>query len=252
MGLGYGQVRTDLPLTVIRHSRNLGYGGNQKAGYQWAIEHGLDIVVLLHGDGQYAPEYLPQILEPLERDEADAVLGSRMMERGAARQGGMPRYKYVGNRILTRVQNAVVGLDLSEWHSGYRAYSVAALRDVPLASNSDDFDFDTEVIIQLHEAGKRIVEVPIPTYYGDEICHVNGMSYAVTSSSTPCATACTRWGSGPASSPSRAMPTSSRPVPTHPTAAYCPGCTAVHRGGFWTSGAPTVGSASRSGGSATR
>jgi SAM-dependent methyltransferase len=178
VGLGYGQVRTDLPLTVVRHSRNLGYGGNQKAGYQWAIEHGLDIVVLLHGDGQYAPEYLPQILEPLERDEADAVLGSRMIEPGAARKGGMPRYKYVGNRILTRVQNAVVGLDLSEWHSGYRAYSVAALRDVPLASNSDDFDFDTEVIIQLHEAGKRIVEVPIPTYYGDEICHVNGMGYA--------------------------------------------------------------------------
>jgi len=178
VGVGYGQVRTDLPLTVVRNSRNLGYGGNQKSGYQWAIEHGLDIVVLLHGDGQYAPEYLPQILEPLERGEADAVLGSRMMEPGAARKGGMPRYKYVGNRILTRVQNAVVGLDLSEWHSGYRAYSVAALRDVPLASNSDDFDFDTEVIIQLHEAGKRIVEVPIPTYYGDEICHVNGMSYA--------------------------------------------------------------------------
>jgi glycosyltransferase involved in cell wall biosynthesis len=87
VGLGYGQVRTDLPLTVVRHSRNLGYGGNQKAGYQWAIEHGLDIVVLIHGDGQYAPEYLPQILEPLERDKADAVFGSRMIEPGAARKG---------------------------------------------------------------------------------------------------------------------------------------------------------------------
>lgn len=128
----------------MRNSRNLGYGGNQKSGYQWTIEHGLDIVVLLHGDGQYAPEYLPHILEPLERDEADAVLGTS------------------ANRILTSVQNAVVGLDLSEWHSGYRAYSVPALRDIPLASSSDDFDFDTEVIIQLHEAGKRIVEVPIP------------------------------------------------------------------------------------------
>jgi glycosyltransferase involved in cell wall biosynthesis len=178
VGLGYGQVRTDLPLTVVRNSRNLGYGGNQKSGYEWAISHGLDIVVLLHGDGQYAPECLPQMLAPLERDEADAVFGSRMMDRRAALRGGMPRYKYVGNRILTRVQNAVVGLDLSEWHSGYRAYSVSALRDIPLASNSDGFDFDTEVIIQLHEAGKRIVEVPIPTYYGDEICHVNGIGYA--------------------------------------------------------------------------
>jgi glycosyltransferase involved in cell wall biosynthesis len=178
VGLGYGQVCTDLPLTVVRNTRNLGYGGNQKSGYQWAIDNGLDIVVLLHGDGQYAPECLPQILAPLERGEADAVLGSRMMERGAALKGGMPRYKYVGNRVLTRLQNAVVGLELTEWHSGYRAYNVAALRDIPLTSNSDDFDFDTEVIIQLHEAGKRIVEVPIPTYYGDEICHVNGMRYA--------------------------------------------------------------------------
>jgi glycosyltransferase involved in cell wall biosynthesis len=178
VGLGYGQVRTDVPLTVVRNSRNLGYGGNQKSGYRWAMEHGLDIVVLLHGDGQYAPEYLPEILTPLEHGDADAVLGSRMLERGAALRGGMPPYKYVGNRVLTMVQNAVVGLDLTEWHSGYRAYSVAALRDIPLASNSDDFDFDTEVIIQLHEAGKRIVEVPIPTYYGDEICHVNGLRYA--------------------------------------------------------------------------
>jgi glycosyltransferase involved in cell wall biosynthesis len=178
VGLGYRQLCDDLPLTVVRHNRNLGYGGNQKAGYQWAIEHGLDIVVLLHGDGQYAPEYLPQILEPLERGEADAVLGSRMIEQGRALRGGMPRYKYLGNKVLTRVQNAVVGLELSEWHSGYRAYNVAALRDIPFVSNSDDFDFDTQIIIQLYESRKRIVEVPIPTYYGDEICHVNGMRYA--------------------------------------------------------------------------
>jgi SAM-dependent methyltransferase len=178
VGLGYQQVATDLPLTVIRHDRNLGYGGNQKAGYRWAIDNGLDIVVLLHGDGQYAPEFLPEIVAPLERDECDAVFGSRMMEPGSARKGGMPLYKYVGNRILTRFENAVVGTDLSEWHSGYRAYSVAALKDIPFEDNADGFHFDTQVIIQLHEAGKRIVELPIPTYYGDEICHVNGMGYA--------------------------------------------------------------------------
>jgi glycosyltransferase involved in cell wall biosynthesis len=178
VGLGYQQQSGDLPLTVVRHPRNLGYGGNQKAGYRWAIERGLDIVVMLHGDGQYAPEMLPQLVEPLELDKCDAVFGSRMMERGAARRGGMPLYKYVGNRILTTFQNALVGTDLSEWHSGYRAYSVAALEQVPFEGNSDDFDFDTQIILQLLEAGKRIDEISIPTFYGDEISYVNGMKYA--------------------------------------------------------------------------
>jgi glycosyltransferase involved in cell wall biosynthesis len=178
VALGYRQLATDLPIEVVRHPRNLGYGGNQKAGYHWAVENGLDVVVLLHGDGQYAPELLPEIVAPIERGQADAVLGSRMLDPGGARRGGMPRYKFVGNRILSRVQNAVVGTSLSEWHSGYRAYSVAALRDVPFHRNNDGFNFDTQVIVQLLEAGKRIVEVPIPTYYGDEICHVNGLRYA--------------------------------------------------------------------------
>jgi glycosyltransferase involved in cell wall biosynthesis len=178
VGLGYQQQSVDLPLTVVRHPRNLGYGGNQKAGYRWAIENGLDIVVLLHGDGQYAPEILPDIVEPLELDKCDAVFGSRMMEPGAARRGGMPLYKYVGNQILTRFENSMVGTDLSEWHSGYRAYSVDALRSIPFDQNSDGFDFDTQIILQLLEAGKRLHEIPIPTYYGDEICYVDGVKYA--------------------------------------------------------------------------
>ena len=178
VGLGYKQLSSDLPLTVIRQPRNLGYGGNQKSGYQWAIEHDLDIVVLLHGDGQYAPEFLPEIVAPLERGECDAVFGSRMMEPGGARRGGMPMYKYVGNRILTAFENKLVGLELSEWHSGYRAYSVPALASIPFHRNSDDFHFDTQIILQFFEAGKRIIELPVPTYYGDEICHVNGLAYA--------------------------------------------------------------------------
>jgi glycosyltransferase involved in cell wall biosynthesis len=178
IGLGYQQAYNDLPVKVVRHPRNLGYGGNQKAGYRWAIESGLDVVVMLHGDGQYAPEALPQIVEPLELDKCDAVFGSRMLVRGAARLGGMPLYKYVGNHILTGFQNAVTGMDLSEWHSGYRAYNVAALSEIPFDGNSDDFDFDTQIILQLHEAGKRIEEVPIPTFYGDEISRVNGLRYA--------------------------------------------------------------------------
>ena len=178
VALGYQQLSTDLPLEVIRHPRNLGYGGNQKAGYHWAIDQDLDIVVMLHADGQYAPESLPAMVAPLERGEADAVFGSRMLDEGAARRGGMPLYKYVGNKILTRIENVAAGTSLSEWHSGYRAYSVAALRDLPFDRNHDDFDFDTQIIVQLIEAGKRIVEIPIPTYYGDEICHVNGLGYA--------------------------------------------------------------------------
>ncbi len=177
VGLGYSQT-SDLPITVIRQPRNLGYGGNQKAGYRYAIDHGLDIVVLLHGDGQYAPESLPEIVAPLERGECDAVFGSRMMIKGAARRGGMPLYKFVGNRVLSTLENAALGSDLSEFHSGYRAYSVQALRQIPFERNSDGFNFDTQIIIQLHDAQKRVLEVPIPTYYGDEISHVNGLRYA--------------------------------------------------------------------------
>lgn len=178
VGLGYQQIAIDLPLTVIRQPRNLGYGGNQKAGYRIAMERGLDIIVLLHGDGQYAPECLPDIVAPLERDECDAVFGSRMLEKGSARKGGMPLYKAVGNRILTTIENKMLGTRLSEFHSGYRAYSVRALESLPLETNSDGFNFDTQIIIQLHDAGKRIKEVPIPTYYGDELCYVNGLKYA--------------------------------------------------------------------------
>ncbi len=178
VGLGYKQIAPELPLKIIRHPGNLGYGGNQKAGYRLAIDHDLDIVVLLHGDGQYAPESLAEIVGPLERGECDAVFGSRMMIPGAARKGGMPLYKFVGNKILTKLENRMLGTALTEFHSGYRAYSVEALKSIPFEGNSDDFNFDTQIIIQLVDAGKRIAEVPIPTYYGDEICYVNGLAYA--------------------------------------------------------------------------
>src|SRR5690606_9300123 len=147
---------------------------NQIRGYQYAIEKGYDIVALLHGDAQYAPEALPDLLKPLEAGEADAVFGSRMMEKGQALKGGMPLYKYVGNKILTTFENAMLGMSLSEFHSGYRLYSCKALKKVPFHRNTHDFHFDTQIIIQFHAAGLRIVEVPIPTYYGDEICGVNG------------------------------------------------------------------------------
>jgi SAM-dependent methyltransferase len=172
------QTAGDLPLISLRNAHNLGYGGNQKTAYRWAIERGLDIVVLLHGDGQYAPEVIEDLIAPLMANQCDATLGSRMLAPGSARMGGMPLYKYAGNRILTKLSNAMVGTSLSEWHSGYRAYRIDALRDIPFEADSDGFDFDTQIIVQLHEAGKKIIEVPIPTFYGDEICYVNGLRYA--------------------------------------------------------------------------
>jgi glycosyltransferase involved in cell wall biosynthesis len=165
-------------LTMLFNPVNQGYGGNQKIGFHYAIEQGFDFVALVHGDGQYAPECLPELIEPLASGEADAVFGSRMLRAGDARRGGMPLYKFVGNRILTALQNRLLRASLSEWHSGYRLYSTAALRRIPFHLNSNVFHFDTEIIIQLLIGGLRIREIPIPTYYGDEISRVNGIAYA--------------------------------------------------------------------------
>ncbi len=166
------------PLTVLANPTNLGYGGNQKVGYHYAIGYGFDFVALVHGDGQYAPELLPEMLAPLSRGEAKVVHGSRMLHPRQALRGGMPVYKFVGNKLLTWYQNFVLGSRLSEFHTGYKAYAVAALKRIPFERNSDVFHFDTEIIIQLLRAGCRIVEIPIPTFYGDEICRVNGLKYA--------------------------------------------------------------------------
>jgi glycosyltransferase involved in cell wall biosynthesis len=175
-------VSTDAatPFKVVNlfNPQNQGYGGNQKLGYHYAIEQGYDFVALVHGDGQYAPECLPELLEPLRAGAADAVFGSRMMTPSGARTGGMPLYKFVGNKTLTFIENKLLRTHLSEFHSGYRIYSTRALSLIPFDRNSKDFHFDTEIIIQLVIAGLTIKELPIPTYYGDEICHVNGLKYA--------------------------------------------------------------------------
>lgn len=178
---GHEVVREQLVpfrIHVLHNPVNQGYGGNQKIGYQYAIENGFDFVALVHGDGQYAPECLPQLVAPLLKSEAGAVFGSRMMTRGGALKGGMPHYKFVGNKILTWFENRMLRTSLSEFHSGYRVYRVDALRRIPFHLNTRDFHFDTEIIIQLVIAGIPIVELPIPTYYGNEISHVNGLAYA--------------------------------------------------------------------------
>ena len=175
--LDFTRRHQDLNITVLHNPRNQGYGGNQKIGYHYAIQNNFDAVVLLHGDGQYPPEQLDQMVQPILNGEADAVFGSRMINKSDALKGKMPLYKWVGNQILTSFQNRILHAQLSEFHTGYRAYKVSSLAELPLAYNSDYYDFDTDIIIQFLQTGKRIVEIPIPTYYGKEISRVNGFKY---------------------------------------------------------------------------
>ncbi len=168
----------DGKIKFFRNETNLMYGGNQQHGYKYAVERGFDIVVLLHGDGQYAPEIMQDLLTPLENGDCDMVMGSRMMIPGAALRGNMPMYKYIGNKILTWTENTLVGSDFTEFHSGYRAYAMSALKTIPLGHMTWNWHFDTQIILEFLKRGYRVQEVPIPTYYGDEICHVNGLAYA--------------------------------------------------------------------------
>lgn len=166
-------------MAVRRTSRNLGYGGNQKQGYDYALTHGYDMLVLLHGDGQYDPRLIPALLEPLLEGKAEAALGSRMIRKMDALKGGMPLYKFVGNIVLTAFQNRMLHTSLSEFHTGFRAYTAAALKRIPYHMNSDGYVFDTEILIQHIALNYRIAEIPIPTHYGSEICHVHAIKYAV-------------------------------------------------------------------------
>ncbi len=138
-GLRYQQLNSEFKITVLRTPENQGYGGNQKLGYRYALDNGFDIVALIHGDGQYAPERLPELIEPLLRGEADAIFGSRMLDKRAALRGGMPLYKWIGNQILTAFQNRMLGTALSEFHSGYRLYATSALTQIPFEKNTNDF-----------------------------------------------------------------------------------------------------------------
>lgn len=178
IGHDYKQAHPEIPLTVLHNKHNQGYGGNQKVGYTYALSMGFDFVAMVHGDGQYAPEELPKLLAPLRTGTADVVFGSRMMTSFGALKGGMPLYKWLGNRVLTTTQNLLLRSSLSEFHSGYRAYSTSALSKIQFRLNSSGFHFDTEIIIQMMNAKQRIVELPIPTYYGSEISRVNGLRYA--------------------------------------------------------------------------
>jgi glycosyltransferase involved in cell wall biosynthesis len=154
-----------LHLKAIRHPHNVGYGGNQKTCYMEALRDGATIVVMLHPDGQYDPEVIPEMIRPIREGRADMVLGSRMMTPGGARAGGMPLWKRVANRFLTTIENLAMGRRFTECHTGYRAYSRRFLETVPFLRNSNGFVFDTEVIFQAVQFGLPVVEVPVASRY---------------------------------------------------------------------------------------
>jgi glycosyltransferase involved in cell wall biosynthesis len=165
-------VGKSLDIKVIRHPHNVGYGGNQKTCYLEALRDGADIVIMLHPDYQYDPRKVPEIIAPILNGEADIVLGSRFLGGGALK-GGMPMYKFIANRFLTTAQNVVLGTDLSEFHTGYRAYSREFLEKVPFLRNSIQFVFDAEILCQAVYFGFRIAEIGVETRYFPEASSIN-------------------------------------------------------------------------------
>jgi len=167
------RVAESLGLTVIRHDTNRGYGGNQKSCYRAALERGADIVVMIHPDYQYDSRLTPHMVSFLRDGYHDVMLGSRIRTRAEALAGGMPPYKYVANRLLTFVQNILTGMNLSEWHTGFRAYTRRVLETVPWENNSDDFVFDSQMMVQFVAFHFRIGEIPVPVRYHDTASSIN-------------------------------------------------------------------------------
>jgi glycosyltransferase involved in cell wall biosynthesis len=186
-----------LNLKAIRHPHNVGYGGNQKTCYMEALRDGADVVVMLHPDGQYDPKIIPEMIQPILDGRAEMVLGSRMMQPGGAKAGGMPLWKRIANRVLTTAENLAMGRTFSECHTGYRAYSRRFLETVPFLRNSNDFVFDTEVIFQAVQFELPVVEVPISTRYFSDMSSVGfsaGVVYGMGTLATAARFLLHRWG----------------------------------------------------------
>jgi glycosyltransferase involved in cell wall biosynthesis len=178
------RLARELDVQLVWHPHQVGYGGNQKTCYLQALQRDADIVVMLHPDGQYEPELIPRLIQPIVDGEADLVLGSRLLEPGAALAAGMPRWKYVANRGLTEIENAILGTHLSEAHTGYRAYSRRLLLTVPFLRNSLDFVFDSELLMQAVHFGFPITEVPARCRYFEEASSVGFRTGAVYGAKT--------------------------------------------------------------------
>lgn len=162
-----------LGLTVLRHDKNMGYGANQKTCYDVALKHGADIIIMVHPDYQYDSRIAPVFAEIIEKGICDIVLGSRVRTRKECLSSGMPLYKYLSNRFLTLLENIITGQNLSEWHTGYRAYSREVLEKIPYRNNSDDFVFDSQFLLQAAYFGFRIGDLPVPCRYMDEASSIN-------------------------------------------------------------------------------
>lgn len=162
-------------IELISHSKNKGYGAAQKTGFNKAVKYGADIGVLLHSDGQYSPELLPKMLKPFNHG-ADIVMGSRILG-GSALKGGMPLHRYLGNRFLTKIENIVYGMNISEFHTGYMLYSKKALNTINFNKLSNKFHFDGEMILMAGKKKLKIVEIPIPTIYAQEKSYLNPITY---------------------------------------------------------------------------
>jgi glycosyltransferase involved in cell wall biosynthesis len=167
------QVAREMGLTVIQHERNQGYGGNQKTCYRVALEHGADIVVMIHPDYQYDSRVIPHAVGFIELGICDVVLGSRIRTRAEALAGGMPRYKYLANRCLTAFENIALGQNLGDFHSGFRVYRRAVLETIPFERNSNDFVFDTQFLAQAVRFGFRLGDIPVPVRYFEEASSIN-------------------------------------------------------------------------------
>ncbi len=176
--LNWKKNNQNIEIKILKNPINLGYGGNQKIGFQYAIENKFTNLVLLHGDGQYAPEIIIKLLDFHIQNYNDLTLGSRMINKKNALKGRMPIYKFIGNIILTFFQNKILSSNLSEFHTGYRVYRVEKLKKINFYLNTNEYHFDTQTIIQFLMNKFNIGEYPIPTYYGDEISYVNGLKYA--------------------------------------------------------------------------
>jgi glycosyltransferase involved in cell wall biosynthesis len=167
------KIAKRLGLTVIFHERNMGYGANQKTCYDTAIESGADIIIMIHPDYQYDSSLAPLFAELIERGVCDIVLGSRIRTRKECLDSGMPLYKYISNRLLTLLENLVTGQNLSEWHTGYRAYSRKVLEDIPYHNNSNGFVFDSQFLIQAAHFGFKIGDLPVPCRYMKEASSIH-------------------------------------------------------------------------------
>lgn len=168
-------IAKNLKLPTFVHPKNLGYGGNQKTCYKKALELGADIVVMIHPDYQYDATLTGYLIEPIIKKQFDIMLGSRIRSRQEALAGGMPLYKYLNNRLLTFLENIIMGLNLSEFHTGFRAYKREVLKKLPLESFSNDFIFDQEILISAHAAGFRMGEIAVPVRYFPEASSINFM-----------------------------------------------------------------------------